>query len=277
MHKTIHIVSRLLDGGTEQGLSTLIKGGFYGATDLSVVELVKGNGNIRDTIINQIGRDRVTALINRVGVTTPWPQTLPELLWRMNSAFNTIKPDTVVLSHLMATVVGRTAAIAHPNIKVISFEHTTHVASKNETPLRLTSWRSDAVFADSQETLIRREHGYLNTPPSYAVPLVVIPASEPRNGDVPEKIKILSLGRLSHDKNYRELIHAIALLRREGHNIELTIAGEGEQRSALEKTIRDLDTESPAFKILQHINLPGFISEAKALRELQEQSHIYPS
>ncbi len=275
MKKVVHIVSRLLDGGIEQGVSALMKGGFYDASDFSIVELVRGQGSIRSAIVNEIGEDKVTPLIDRREVKIPSTEIMPELILRMHSVFKAQKPDTIVLSHSMATVAARIAAMAHSNIKIVSFEHSVRINATGADALRFTSWRSDAVFGDSLETLRQRECGYFSSKPSYVVPLAILEPSEPRDGHIPETIKVLSLGRLSQEKNFRELIHAAALLLREGHKIDLTIAGEGSERPLLEQTLRELDAAYPFHEISQHIHLPCFVSGALALKKLRDQAHIY--
>ena len=53
--------------------------------------------------------------------------------------------------------------------------------------------------------------------------------------------KILFVGRLEKSKGLPVLLHAVARLKRAGFSIELTIAGEGSQRTLLEKLIRRLE------------------------------------
>lgn len=62
--------------------------------------------------------------------------------------------------------------------------------------------------------------------------------------------KIISAGRLSHEKNFRMLINAFSKLE-DKRNFTLTIYGEGPERSALEKLISDLQLE-------ELIKLPGY-------------------
>jgi len=60
-------------------------------------------------------------------------------------------------------------------------------------------------------------------------------SSPPR--DPGEPFRLVSVGRLAAQKGYPVLIEAVALLRRRGRNVRLTLVGEGSLRSALEKLI----------------------------------------
>lgn len=63
---------------------------------------------------------------------------------------------------------------------------------------------------------------------------------------------ILSVGRLSTQKDFTTLISAFARVR-ETHNVRLLILGEGEERKSLEAQIKELGLE-------QQICLPGFVA-----------------
>lgn len=272
--RTIHVISSLLEGGTEQGVLNLIKGGFYHSTDLKIIELVQGRGSIREKIIQEIGSDNVIPLISRTDSSKVIDKDLPKLAWRMGKAFGVLKPDTIVLSQISALMVGRVVAMAYPKIKVISFEHDSGRRRRHvEMGLRAMSWRSDAVFGDTAETLVQRRFAYSRHKPAHVVPLTILETGKPRDGRVPDVIRILSLGRLSPQKNYAELIHAVAELVKEGRNLELVIAGDGPERPALERIVKELDRDNPGFA--GRIHMPAFVSDENALKALRDRAHIY--
>ena len=68
---------------------------------------------------------------------------------------------------------------------------------------------------------------------------------------------IVSVGRLSRQKNYASLLHIFKRLR-EFVDAQLIIAGEGIERRLLENLVKDLD-------LGDHVDLPGFVANPSAL------------
>lgn len=54
-------------------------------------------------------------------------------------------------------------------------------------------------------------------------------------------VRLVAAGRLHPKKGFDLLIHAVSLLRTDGHQVVCDIAGEGEERGRLERLIADLD------------------------------------
>lgn len=75
---------------------------------------------------------------------------------------------------------------------------------------------------------------------------------------------ILYIGRLEKRKGVRYLLKAFALLAARDSEVELVIAGAGEQRSSLEKYVRD--------KEIPRVSFLGFVDEAEKLRLLRQAS-----
>jgi glycosyltransferase involved in cell wall biosynthesis len=68
-----------------------------------------------------------------------------------------------------------------------------------------------------------------------------------------KNIRIIGCGRLVEKKNFGDLIKVFALLYNDYKNAELTIIGDGKERSNLEKLIKSLNLENV-------IHLPGLVS-----------------
>ncbi|MBW2093633.1 MAG: glycosyltransferase [Deltaproteobacteria bacterium] len=66
-----------------------------------------------------------------------------------------------------------------------------------------------------------------------------------------QKCTILGVGRFSRAKDFPNLIHAFAKVKKKRVNAKLLILGEGRQRSRIERTARDLG-------IREHVSLPGY-------------------
>ena len=65
------------------------------------------------------------------------------------------------------------------------------------------------------------------------------------------RLRLITVGRLVHQKGYDRLIRCAAQLRREGFDFELYILGEGEERTMLERLVQEHGLQDRVF-------LPGF-------------------
>jgi len=72
-----------------------------------------------------------------------------------------------------------------------------------------------------------------------------------RLGIDPDRPVVGSVGRLAPEKGYETLIRSVDRLVREGHDVGLLIAGEGDQRPGLQALIADLG-RSDRFRLLGH-------------------------
>lgn len=91
--------------------------------------------------------------------------------------------------------------------------------------------------------------------------------SQVSSKQITNQVKIISIGHLIKNKGYQFLIHAIYILKRSDININLTIIGEGDYRTTLEKMIVGL-------KISGSITLLGYIPHSK-INNLLTNSHFY--
>ena len=263
--KVVHIMSTFSKGGTEIGLLTLIKNGFYDGVDLSVVGVVRGDSEpIRQDFIDLLGKDRVHYFMNRE--TSATKRHLPLLTLKTHNMLRELKPDTIVLSYSHAAFIGRIAALARPSTKVITFEHSAVELRRTLAfGLTVTSRRNDVVFSDTKETMTAMGRYYSKPNIGHNVPLIIVPPAEARTAETPEQFSVLSLGRLSREKNYPELIKAAAILANEGRKFTLTIAGEGKERPHLESLTKELG-------VSDRVKMPGWASNAGSLHRA---AHIY--
>jgi glycosyltransferase involved in cell wall biosynthesis len=171
------------------------------------------------------------------------------------------------------------------------------LASARELPW-VVHWHSDVLFAQPswalrcahrlyhplEQAVLARARRVVATSPSYldasaslkpwrgkcdVVPLGLQgrpqtpadPLSTP-HAWTPGRLRVLSLGRLAHYKGFETLIQAVAGLQ----DIELVIAGDGEQRAELELRIQQLQTSassSSGTELVPTIHLLGAIGEAE--------------
>ncbi len=81
----------------------------------------------------------------------------------------------------------------------------------------------------------------------------------------------LSIGRLSAQKGQLLLVEALAELIRDGHDVQLVLAGDGELRPELEARIRELECGD-------NVTITGYVDEQRIRRLLQEcRALVQPS
>ncbi len=106
-----------------------------------------------------------------------------------------------------------------------------HKAMIAHAPVRL--WEAELLYkqfqADGKPNLLLTT-GALNKAPFY----------HRTDTCLTRPITVLSIGTLIERKGYRYLIDALAVLRQRGHEVNLWIVGEGEQREALERQVEQL-------------------------------------
>jgi glycosyltransferase involved in cell wall biosynthesis len=259
----MHVMGQFNHGGTEIGIRTLVDKGFYTGTDLHIVSLVRGENFLVDDFKAAIGDDRVRYLLPRKTMSA---RAIPLVAYKLAQEFKRLKPDVAILSLPFSVVSGRLAAVFSPKMKVITFEHNaTKMTAVQKLALQITSLRSDAVYADNPETAKNAQQYYRNTPPTYEVPLSIVTPIETPVLSAPTRFDIFSIGRLHPQKNFSELIRAVGMLTREGRDVALTVAGEGELRQPLQRLVTELG-------LVDRVRLPGFIDDCTALRE---KAHIY--
>jgi glycogen(starch) synthase len=130
--------------------------------------------------------------------------------------------------------------------------------------LRGADWvtaNSGAVLADAHRAapdIVGRSsvvYNGLDTPVLEPTPL---PFDPPR---------LLCLGRLKHDKGFDTAVHAFALLRETFPEAQLTVAGDGPERAALESLARSLGIEDA-------VEFTGWVSPEDVPAELNRSSAV---
>lgn len=80
-----------------------------------------------------------------------------------------------------------------------------------------------------------------------------------------EIFKLISIGRLDHNKNHRLLLECVSILISQGQQVHLSILGEGDQRMLLENKIHSLNLQ-------QSVSLLGTVNDVE--KHLWD-SHVY--
>ena len=262
--KVMHVISHFGQGGTEVAVLTLVKEGFYKDVDMHLVALAQGSGAYRKEFTAELGSSRVSVLSSRFFNSR---RHIPESAWRLSKKISDIKPSAVIFSAPETQVAGGIALRRFPDITNIRFEHFASNWSRIRTlALKLTSGGVDAVFGDTPESLVSSQR-YVHPlgQPRHEVPIIIAEPGTPRAPEQPKTFNLLSVGRLHSQKNFDELLKAVAILKNESRNLSLTIAGEGDDRAALEMAAVRLG-------IKDCVRMPGWSDNVKALHG---GAHIY--
>ena len=189
----------------------------------------------------------------------------------LDQEFAAWRPDIVWTSLTRATLLGQIAA-RRLGVPAVSWQHAAYLKPANRALLRMRQRASSLWLADSDcvAALTRQRLGVpadrLMTWPLFAVDPDAPQATPWQPGEV---LRIGSLGRLHPVKGFDTLIKAVARLRRSSFHpatpFELHIAGEGEERSALEALIDRHDLAGT-------VRLAGFTAEP---REFLATLHLY--
>ncbi|MEO5640486.1 MAG: glycosyltransferase [Sphingomicrobium sp.] len=174
--------------------------------------------------------------------------------WWVRRALAEFRPDLVWTSLTRATLIGQLAA---GSIPLVSWQHAAFLKPVNRRLLRLLQRRSALWIADS-ESVARLTGERLGVDPDRLLvwPLFAAYPNAPR--PIPwlegQAVRMGSLGRLHPVKGYDVLIAALGRL--EGRaELDVTIAGEGQERDALAALARAAGVK---------LALPGFAADPQA-------------
>lgn len=119
-----------------------------------------------------------------------------------------------------------------------------------------------------------QSEGYRSQYPAFlqdkiaVIPNPVFPADRRASPELPDRegrLRVLSVGRLSHQKNYESLIRAFAGLAGRFPSWDLVILGEGDRRAALEGIVHEAGLSG-------RVRLPGAKSD---VAEWYQDSHLF--
>lgn len=171
---------------------------------------------------------------------------LPAIVAKLLRSFRREKPDVVHCHNITATVAGAVAAkLAGVPVAIATRHGLSHVAAR-ERRFWLAAKLCDKVVTVAEAA--RREIAS-NAWADAAKTVLVYNGAAPPNAD-PEgetvqpktaAFRFISVGRLNWAKDFPSLLRAFALALRQVPDMELWIAGDGEERPAVEKTIAELE------------------------------------
>lgn len=251
----VHLISSLNIGGAETLLSNLIK--------------YDNNQNIRFSIICLYGEKECnldllsTIKENKVNIIfmnkRKGKLNCITLLYHILIAFINEKPD-ILHTHLYGSIFSILPAyIANIDIKV----HTVHNLAKNEMNFtcRIMMFFAYHFFGYVPIAISKTvQESIANTYKMNISKVIYIPNGydnykfkciEKNDERVNDDLKLLSVGRLSSQKNHKLLISAFAKAKKEYPNISLTIIGDGELKDSLISFAKEIN-------VLEDIHFLGF-------------------
>jgi len=184
------------------------------------------------------------------------------------------RPDLIWTSLSRATLIGQIVG-ERLRTPVVSWQHAAFLKTGNRLLLRARQ-RSSALWVADSHCVAELTKQRLGVGPERLAtwPLFTADADAPRAqpwrpGEV---LRIGALGRLHRVKGHDVLLAALARLRAEGMSelppIEVTIAGEGGERAALQAQIAAAE--------LDFVRLPGFVDGPRAFLAAQHL-FVHPS
>jgi len=253
--RLVYFLNAFDRGGAELGLVFLARNGFFDPFDSEIVAICRGSGQSADELTT-LGF-ALTAFFPDLQMTIRhMAGALPRLLTLLRHT----RPDVVILSLPQANIIGRIAARLAGVPTVAAFEHSTQLARRVYEGLYLvTSPAVDVLLADCNQTAkdaLRRRY-LARSLPRFVLPLCAFPSTCPGRPAPATRIRhrprIVSVGHLTRVKNHRCLIESLALLSRQGLNIEAEIFGVGPLRE-------ELEAGATALGVAHLVAFRGFVS-----------------
>jgi len=267
------VINRFGPYGTERGLVTLAKGGFFEQFDVHIVGLARGYGPVIADLKKIVGEERVSYLDDGTNINS---ENLGGLRNGLAAKFDSLNPHIVMLSLYEATHLGRDIAKEErfSHLKVVTFEHGTRTPERSDL-LRSTDDRTDIVLGNCPQTLAECKQFYSPETPSLVVPTIILPPDQPPpHFERAAHVKLVSFGRFAEQKNYLQLLEAVELLLKDGRDIELDIAGGSSRSEQFSEVMHKIDDINNFFDC-DRIIWKGFIREQNDLDDLMKRSHIY--
>lgn len=229
----LYVITALDTGGAEVGMCRLLDGLDEDRYDVTVVTL---NGYDEEFVEQRV--TNVDAIVDCKRLRTPQDAS--------TLASAVLEADVIVGSLFHSVIVARLAGIVNRNALTATWQHSVRFKSRRRKMLYgLSNPLSDVLLADSEPVaaMIRDEfdvdEGVVETVPLAGIPLDKYRQRDHRRSD---SIVVGSIGRLLPVKNYRTLVTVAAGLADEG--IEFRIAGDGPERSALKRRIREVGADN---------------------------------
>ena len=254
--RVLYVINTLSRGGAEHGLATLIENGLFRETDLTVFVFARGDGGLRQRMVELVGENRLVEANKDDRLTMSGMLRGALMLARLIRRF---RPDAVVLSLKQANIVGRSVLFFERGTTCVAFEHMARLEREPaawlyEAILRLLSIRVDHVWADCPTTLekSRRYYPWRRRRAEAVVPLFIAgPETRKRSYRIVGPIRLVMAGRLIKRKRFDVAVDALAHLKARGVEARCTVFGVGPEAGSILARAR-------AANVADRLTLAGF-------------------
>jgi len=187
------------------------------------------------------------------------------LRW-LDRQISAIRPTHLWTSLTRATLLGQLAGVRR-RLPVVSWQHAAYLKPGNRLLLRVMQPLSKLWIGDS-DVVTRLTAERLKVPAGRLMQWPIFRADPDAAQSIPWQpggpVRIASLGRLHPVKGYDVLVEALALLPPDTGSHEVSIAGDGAERSALEAHVAALG--------LSGVRFSGYADDPRAMLA---HSHLY--
>lgn len=179
---------------------------------------------------------------------------------RYSKIINENKPELIVIDGLGMARLLLPILPKHPEVRALVFIHGPTKVTKNDRKIFESTSVENVRGVAVSNVLTDQLREQLPNTPVYSLPtLLMLPTNEincePKKGTA--TLTLGAVGRLVKGKNFHLLIDVIKDLKKIYDNVELKIAGDGEQREHLQKKIDD-------YELQKHIRLLGHIEDIES-------------
>ncbi len=169
--------------------------------------------------------------------------------YRIQRALRQFEPALVQAHLARAALLGGRAARAI-NLHALAKTH-------NLVDLKYYRYLDHLVPTTAVQAAYLQRHGIVSTMFTVIPNFSRLPAAATAKENGPGPLRVRALGRHVHKKGFDLLLGAIATLCREGRSLEVVIAGNGPEREALERELREHDLAAV-------VRLPGWVDDVSA-------------
>lgn len=274
MVRTLHLITRFLDGGAERVVENQIRG-LLNAERQYEVHLGFGQEYDQERVGSVERRGVETCCFNRIR-----HYSLQNTISAVVQVYHYLRKNKIDLIHTHSTeagVIGRWAALLAKTPIVIHEIHGDPIATDRSIVLNAFVWTAELVSAPLATKLVvgskRIQESFLSrgigTESQYELIHDGIEIERFMNqspATLPEseaKFKILFAGRIEKGKGLFDLIEAFTRLRRD--DVDLLIAGEGPLDSALDEKIRDTELNQSIHRLGYREDVPALLAASDVL------------
>ena len=255
----IYVINTLSRGGAEHGLATLLDNGFLRQCNLTVFVFGRGDGGLRQRIVDLVGEDRLVEATPDAMLTLAGIMRGAVELARL---IRQVRPEVVILSLKQANIIGRAVLMFNRDVRCVAFEHIARLERRPSVHfyrflLRALSLRVDEVWADCPTTLqkTRSHYPWPRQRQEAVVPLFVASRDTAKcNYRITGPVKLVMAGRFVSRKRFDVAIDALALLTARGVDARCTIFGTGPEGPAIL-------ARAEAANVADRLCLAGFVDK----------------